>query len=91
MTSRRGFLLGLGAALAAPAVVRAESLMKIAALRQQLNEASLLEFIASERILVVEPAFIDFSAVWAWKLVPSGDHLVKIPVYRREVYAHDPS
>lgn len=32
--SRRGFLLGLGAALAAPAVVRAESLMNIAVLRQ---------------------------------------------------------
>lgn len=29
MTSRRSFLLGLGAALAAPAVVRADSLMKL--------------------------------------------------------------
>jgi hypothetical protein len=29
VTSRRGFLLGLGTALAAPAVVRAESLMKL--------------------------------------------------------------
>lgn len=29
MTSRRAFLLGLGAALAAPAVVRADSLMKL--------------------------------------------------------------
>jgi hypothetical protein len=29
MTSRRGFLLGLTTALAAPAVVRAESLMKL--------------------------------------------------------------
>lgn len=33
MTSRRGFLIGLGAALAAPAVVKADSLMKIAVLR----------------------------------------------------------
>jgi hypothetical protein len=29
MTSRRGFLLGIGAALAAPAIVRADSLMKL--------------------------------------------------------------
>jgi hypothetical protein len=29
MTSRRSFLLGLGTALAAPAIVRAESLMKL--------------------------------------------------------------
>ena len=29
MTSRRSFLLGLGATLAAPAIVRAESLMKL--------------------------------------------------------------
>lgn len=36
MTSRRGFLLGLGAALAAPAIVRSESLMKIAVLRDSI-------------------------------------------------------
>jgi hypothetical protein len=29
MTSRRSFLLGIGAALAAPSVVRADSLMKL--------------------------------------------------------------
>lgn len=34
MTSRRGFLIGIGAALAAPAIVKAESLMKIAQLRR---------------------------------------------------------
>jgi hypothetical protein len=43
ITSRRGFILGLGAALAAPAIVKAEGLMKIAVLRQELNEASLRE------------------------------------------------
>lgn len=34
MTNRRSFLLGIGAALAAPAIVRAESLMKVAVLRE---------------------------------------------------------
>lgn len=34
MTGRRGFLIGIGAALAAPAIVKAESLMKIAQLRR---------------------------------------------------------
>lgn len=36
MTTRRGFLIGIGAALAAPAIVRAESLMKVAALRESV-------------------------------------------------------
>jgi hypothetical protein len=43
MTSRRTFLLGAASALAAPAVVRAESLMQIAALREDLTEANLLK------------------------------------------------
>lgn len=37
MTSRRGFLLGIGAVLAAPAIVKAESLMKIAVLRESVD------------------------------------------------------
>jgi len=36
LTSRRGFIAGLSAALAAPAVVRAESLMKIANCRRSV-------------------------------------------------------
>lgn len=36
MTDRRSFLLGFGAILAAPAVVRAESLMRVAALRSSV-------------------------------------------------------
>lgn len=43
MTSRRGFLIGIGAALGAPAIVRAESLMKIAAVRRSLNAQTLIE------------------------------------------------
>ena len=35
--NRRGLLLGLGAALAAPAIVRAESLMQIAVLRETVT------------------------------------------------------
>ena len=34
--NRRSLLLGLGAALAAPAIVKAENLMKIAALREDI-------------------------------------------------------
>jgi hypothetical protein len=34
--NRRSLLLGLGAALAAPAIVKAENLMKIAAVRQDI-------------------------------------------------------
>lgn len=47
MTNRRGFLLGLGAALAAPSIVRAESLMKIAQLRQpkMLTEETMMEYL----------------------------------------------
>lgn len=36
MSNRRSFLLGFGAILAAPAVVRAESLMRVAALRSSV-------------------------------------------------------
>lgn len=35
--NRRSLLLGLGAALAAPAIVKAENLMKIAAVRQAVS------------------------------------------------------
>lgn len=37
MIDRRGFLLGLGAALAAPAVVRAENIMRVAVLRKSAS------------------------------------------------------
>lgn len=36
MSDRRGFLLGLGAFLAAPAIVRADSLMRVAVLRETI-------------------------------------------------------
>lgn len=52
MTSRRGFLLGLGAALAAPAVVRAESIMRVAKLRQQVfNDASVRGVVMGELLV----------------------------------------
>lgn len=40
---RRGFLLGIGAALAAPAIVRAESLMKLWVPKRELLIAESLE------------------------------------------------
>lgn len=46
---RRGFLLGLGAALiAAPAVVRAESLMKVMVLRESVAPEFYIEPILTE-------------------------------------------
>lgn len=53
MADRRSFLLGLGAALAAPAVVRADSLMKIAMLRQSLNDRTATD-VLTEVILAWE-------------------------------------
>lgn len=47
MTSRRAFLLGIGSALAAPAIVRAESIMKVRALALVLP--------ASMPLMVVPP------------------------------------
>lgn len=57
MTSRRAFLFGAAATLAAPAVVRAESLMKIAALRD-----STVNFNAA----MLERLIVD-SEVWQWR------------------------
>lgn len=61
MTSRRAFILGLTSALAAPAIVREESLMRVAMLRESvvpkmLNEENLLEVFIdlSERRLITE-------------------------------------
>ncbi len=62
MTSRRSFLIGIGAALAAPAVGRAESLMKIAVLR--------------ETAVAVDPARApDRTEFWFYN---QGDHAVFI-------------
>ncbi len=66
MTSRRGFILGLGAALAAPAIVKAESLMKIAALRESLNEATLLLRVLSQ---LAPPQPLLSTTFPAWQLL----------------------
>lgn len=42
---RRAFITGIASLLAAPAIVRADSLMKIAALRESVFGASVLEAI----------------------------------------------
>ena len=57
MTSRRAFLFAAAPTLAAPAVVRAESLMKIAALRD-----STVNFNAA----MLERLIVD-SEVWQWR------------------------
>jgi hypothetical protein len=47
MTSRRGFILGIASLIAAPAIVKAESIMRIAALRETFNPAGLpLDYVA---------------------------------------------
>lgn len=57
MTSRRAFLLGIGAALAAPAIVKAESLMKIAAMRESV--APLLPYPPAPPILLFTKEMLD--------------------------------
>ena len=64
---RRGLLLGLGAALAMPAIVKAESLMKVAALRSEVRP-----------IFQFDPALGDFGEVYyvanrqIWVVRPGG-------------------
>jgi hypothetical protein len=55
MTSRRSFLLGLGTALAAPAIVRAESLMQIAVLRESVDPLTLTG--TYQRLIHMPPAY----------------------------------
>ncbi len=51
--NRRSLLLGLGATLAAPSIVKAESLMKIAAVRQpiMLTEQTLEEVLVKSNLI----------------------------------------
>jgi hypothetical protein len=86
MTSRRSFLIGIGAALAAPAIVRADSLMKIAVLRKSLNEATLREALVTHFELY-EPWNTDFSRLWGFVLREQGGRLLKFPVYQEDFYA----
>ena len=62
MTSRRSFLLGFGAALAAPAIVRADSIMRVAALRQTLNERTATEVLLNWQQDLHARA--EFAAAW---------------------------
>lgn len=81
MISRRGFLLGLGAALAAPAVVRAESLMKIAVLRKEaLTEVTFIR-------LIEQMPPLGFPWPVAYKIFMRDGALVRRPVYAEEFYA----
>jgi len=75
MTSRRGFLFGIGAALAAPAVVRADTLMKLWVPKPAiivpsnsmltLSELTMLEWEAMRRTLLVE-------GLWRKEMLISG-------------------
>jgi hypothetical protein len=53
MSGRRGFLLGLGAALAAPAIVRAESLMRVAQISAGLVRQPIVASIRPNSLLSV--------------------------------------
>lgn len=73
MASRRGFLFGIGAALAAPAIVRADTLMKlwvpkpaiIVPSMLTLSELTMLEWEAMRRTLLVED-------LWRKEMLISG-------------------
>lgn len=85
---RRALLVGIAAALAAPAVVRAESLMKIAALRSDvasLNEATLL-LEAMERIELLEPLPVNFSSLVGFRIFHRDGAIFKLPIYAEDFY-----
>jgi hypothetical protein len=54
---RRSLLLGVGAALAAPAVVRAESLMKVATVRRDVSITGNCRFFAEA------PSYLSWSSL----------------------------
>lgn len=96
MTSRRGFLIGIGAALAAPAIVKAESLMKIAQLRGVyepplvLSERTITElFTRLEGQLGINPTRLVLGT--AWQVIKADDGTFEIVEYSPEdVYAQAP-
>lgn len=70
MMERRSFLLGLGATLAAPAIVRAESLMKVAKLRQDFGgPMTATEILMRQRVA-------------AWAIQPFMDEILNQYVLR---------
>lgn len=63
MTNRRAFILGLTSALAAPAVVRAESLMHIAVLRSSVSDRQYVFELFQELERVRAAAYRDWVAM----------------------------
>lgn len=90
MSTRRGFLIGIGAALAAPAIVKAESLMKIAVLRRPLSERTITElFMTLEGQLSINPTRLVMGTAWQAILVEDGN--IEIVEFSPEdIYAQAP-
>lgn len=68
---RRGFIVGLGALIAAPAVIRVADLMKIASLRQTFgldlgaNETTALSIYRGNRLLAIHEITRQSIEIWA--------------------------
>lgn len=84
MANRRGFLLGIGAALAAPAIVRADSLMKIAVLRESLYEATVRNALRQLELWELATYGRQISK-WAVREGSNPPHFTSIPL--EEFYA----
>lgn len=73
--SRRGLLLGLGAIIAAPAIVRASSLMPIKALRSPVLVCEVGEW---RGVRFVLPTYTDPAHTWDGPVQPiEGEHYLK--------------
>lgn len=69
--SRRGLLLGIGSLLAAPAIVRASSLMPVKALAPELLRDPMRDWVVAEAIMSLRIQFVawtreDQAEVAAW-------------------------
>lgn len=89
---RRNFLLGLTGALAAPAIVRAESLMKIASLRRQFTQMELDQVMLD----LGNGAGMEYNPAWGlathWTRIyfdKDTQRVVQEVVPREHVYNHE--
>jgi hypothetical protein len=87
MTSRRGFLIGIGAALAAPAIVKAESLMKIAALRESLNEHTITKLFIGP--ISINPTRLVMGTAWQ-AIIANGGNVEIVEFSPEDIYAKAP-
>lgn len=68
---KRSFLLGFGALLAAPAIVRADSLMKIAKLRASVDSVGIVSF-GSQVFFLAADGFYTFHGADGLRKLPES-------------------